>query len=395
MSRDAAFDVLGQLPAPSVRRSEVTGLEVWEPREAVRALWALRDHGERLDAHEQDVLERALAHYEQLESPPTDDVSRRTLRRGSSRALADLLGDAAIPHLAEEVKHSSVGDDPLYELQLLGRPPRELVLTVPALTHLRAHDVERYVRTRFAYDAGLAPFLRTLDHPHADHTIRLGALDHDPERLRGAWLENRHRLPPWRVTTAFAPLGLIPRDAGVAFLCDRDERRWVRGLELELWPDFGLRRNPDASLFSLARHDSTRRVVLIAPPDDDGLVESLDLVASPDRLRAAVASFSREEDEARLCVPRISRVLAPHGIVSVDWKDACHSQGIRVGGITRRTFDRPFLLIDWDSRREEALGVGLVTGPLLLEDTLAAVDASALGEGPFVDNGLRKRSWGD
>lgn len=81
--------------------------------------------------------------------------------------------------------------------------------------------------------------------------------------------------------------------------------------------------------------------------------------------------------------------------MSVDWKDACHSQGIRVGGIARRTFDRPFLLIDWDSRREEALGVGLVTGPLLLEDTMAAVDASALGEGPFVDNALRKRSWGD
>ena len=397
MTREAALRVLAQLPPPSVRTDDVTGMWVWGPHEAKDAVWALGRQGRLLDQGERELLEKALDHYELLEAPPR--ALPVTLRRSSGMFLPELLGDRAIPHLVQTVSEVA-GGYALYDLQRLGRVPRDVVMSIGEMQHLRVDQVERYVRTRFAYDDdGLAPFLRASDDPRAPPALATGGLDHDAYRIRAAWNAARNRLPPWRVSTSFAPLGAVPCEEGVAFLIDRDNRRWVRGFELELWPNHGLQRNPSVYLYSLARHDPERRIVLLAPPDDEGLLASLGLASDRDALRLAIASAGGSDDfrtrEGRLCLPRISRVLAPHGVESITWLDAEHWEGMRVGGLTHYELDRPFLIIDWDARREEALGVGLVTGPLLLEDTMAAVDASALGEGPFVDNGLRKRSWGD
>jgi len=398
MTREAALDVLRRLPPPSVRASAVTGIWTWEPHEATGAVRTLAHGGHVLLGDERALLERALAHYERLEGP--SDRPHVTLRRASRSFLPELLGADAIPHLLEEVAHDVGGGRfALQDLRRLGGLPRDAVISVCGMEHLAAAETADYVRTRFAYDAGLATLLRATQGPHAARALSLGALDHDHTRLRAAWIEHRERLPPWRVTTAFVPHGLVPCDGGVACLIDQDTRRWVRGFELELWPNHGLRRNPSVFLYSLARHDPERRIVLLAPPDDEGLLASLGLASDRDALRLAIASAGGSDDfrtrEGRLCLPRISRVLAPHGVESITWLDAEHWEGMRVGGLTHYELDRPFLIIDWDARREEALGVGLVTGPLLLEDTLAAVDASARGEGPFVDDGLRKRSWGD
>ncbi|MBN8611794.1 MAG: hypothetical protein J0L92_14460 [Deltaproteobacteria bacterium] len=392
MTREAALEVLARLPAPSVQVNEVTGIITRGPHEAVEAVWALGRRGLRLEEQERDLLENAIAHYERLATLDTDSPGAAmsvTLRRLSSMFLPDVLGDAAIPHLIEELACAGGRKFVLYELHRLGRPPREVVISLSVMDYLEPDRVQDYVRTRCAYDDTLAAFLRAAADPEATRALALGSLGHDPERLRGVWLEHRDRLPPWRVETGFAPLGLVPRDSGVAFLIGQDTRRWVRGFEVQLWPQFGLRTLPEMSLYSLSRHDGERRLVLIAPPDDDSLVESLALVAHCDRLRDAIARAHENDEwpsiEGLLCLPRIERVLAPHGVVAIDWRDAEHSEAIRVGGLTPHTFDRPFLIIDWDIRREEALGVGLVTGPLLLEDTLTAVDASARGEGPFVD----------
>lgn len=236
MSREAALDVLSRLPPPSNRVNDVTGILSRGPHEAVEAVWALGRHGQRLDGRERELLENALAHYERLAKPSTDSTGTTvsdTLRRGSYMFLADLLGDAAIPHLMEEL--ASVGGRKfvLYELSRLGRPPRDLVISLSAMDYLEPHRVQDYARTRFAYDDALAAFLRGATDPDATRALALGSLDHDPERLRGAWLEHRDRVPPWRVETAFAPLGLVPRDAGVAFLIDQHTRRWVQGFEMQ------------------------------------------------------------------------------------------------------------------------------------------------------------------
>lgn len=375
MSREAALRVLAQLPPPSVHTHEVTGIWVWTPHEATEAVWALGRHGIQLDPRERALLERAMEHYERLEGPP--QAVRTTLRRRCSMILPELLGDRALPHLLDEVSDAAAGYHALHDLHRLGSPPRDFVLSATEMPHLSTCDLEDYVRTRFAYDGGLAGFLRASDDPRAARALAFGALDHDPERLRGAWERVQHELPPWRVSTPFAPLGLVPRNAGVAFLVGPDTRRWVHGFELELWPQYGLLTRPEHSLYALARHDTERRLVLLAPPDDDALVAALELVSSPERLRRAVPRSADGTNEGRLCLPRVSRVLTPHGPEPLRWLDAEHGMLMRVGGLGVHDFDRPFLLLDWDSRREEALGVGLVTGPLLIEDTLASLDAEA------------------
>jgi hypothetical protein len=371
MRREEALDILRALPAPRLKTDETTGLAVWGPHDAASAVTQLGRHGQPLRSAERDLLERALDHDDGMErsSSSVPPLTRR-LRGLVWLWLVDLLGDAAIRHLSVELQDTALADFIVHELQRVGRAPVETVLSVAGHPNLRLHQATEYVRTRFAYDAGLAASLRGSGDAKAIRALQLGALEHDPERLRATWDGVREQLPRWRAPTAFAPLGLVPREAGVAFLVARDTRRWVRGFELELWPDFGLWTRPEHSLLSLARHDAERRLVLIVPPDDDALVVSLELAARPDRLRAAVMRAEHSEDEGRLCLPRVSRVLAPHGVVDIDWVDPEHGMGWRAGALAVHDIDRPFLLIDWDERCEEALGIGLVTGPMLLEDTL-------------------------
>lgn len=375
MPRDEALEVLRSLPAPFVKTNEVTGIAVWGPHEAADAVAQLGRHGQPLRGMERDVLEQALDHYDRVRPPSwRAPLPTRPLRCMVSGWLPDLLGDAALPHLCVELA-SPEAFFIVHQLSRLGRAPLETVLAVTDHPHIRPEHAKQYVRTRFAYDGGLVTSLSNGGDPKAARALQLGALDHDPERLRAAWDGARERLPRWRAPTAFAPLGLVPREAGIAFLVAPHTRRWVRGFELEFWPDFGLCTRPEHSLLSLARHDAERRLILIAPPDDDSLLASMELAASPDRLRRAVVHAESSENEARLRLPRLSRALAPQGVVHIDWVDAEHGMGMRVGGLAVHDIDRSFLLIDWDERREEALGVGLVTGPMLLEDTLEWLDA--------------------
>ncbi len=380
MTREAALEVLRRLPAPYAKTNQI-GFRVWAPHDADAAVLALARHGNLLDRDSCELLQRALDHYERSPAAPTHPLSiERTLRQGSIDQLPTLLGDRAVPYLSTALTDRVRAEWAVFALLDTGRAPMRTVLDAVSAPELgwRGELVrDRFLRTRFAHDADLAASLRALDDPRASTALAVGALAHDPERLRGVWLERRDGLPPWRVETAFAPLGLVPRDAGIAFLIDQDTRRWVRGLEMQVWPHFGLRAVPELALYSLARHDAERRVVLFAPSDDESLVETLFLVSSRDRLRDAVDRAHRNDEwgsrEGLLCLPRIERVLAPHGVVAIDWRDAAHSEAMRVGGLARHTFDRPFLIVDWDARREEALGVGLVTGPMLLEDTLASL----------------------
>lgn len=304
-----ARDVLHRLPPSWSRTNNVTGLNIVAPYEALHALKILEassDEGAGVGADDEALIHRALKHY-------GTQLSQRTFH-----TLPVLLGVRSIPYLEPLLAMRWCSDWVRDELTKLGVIP-------PAL----------------AADADL-----------------------DVDALRRAWHAASPSLPAW----SEPPLtirGPMPRECGLPFVVAAQTRVFVDAFHVQLFPNEGACENPEAKLLSVATTDARKRLVLIGDPEGDGLP----LVASKERLKHAIRSAL--PIECRLVFPHLKRVLTRGGSVPVHIDGVRpHSLAFRVGGLAARSWDRPFLVALWDVLREEAIGVGLVTGPLVMEATL-------------------------
>lgn len=308
-----ARDVLHRLPPSWSRTNDVTGLNTIAPHEALHALRVLDTHERaRLGAEDEALIHRALEHY-------GTELSQRTLH-----TLPALLGVRSIPYLEPLLALRSCTDWVRDELTKLGVVP-------PAL----------------AADADL-----------------------DVDALRRAWHATSPSLPAWR-EPPLTIRGPMPRECGLPFVVADQTRVFVDAFHVQLFPGEGACENPEAKLLSVATTDVHKRLVLIGDPECDGLP----LAASMERLKHAIRSA--HPIECRLEFPHGKRVLTRGESVPLHIDGVRpHSMAFRVGGLAPRSWDRPFLVVLWDVLREEATGVGLVTGPLVMEATLGRLAIS-------------------
>jgi hypothetical protein len=310
-----ARDVLQRLPPSWSRTNDVTGLNSVAPYEALHALKILEaslDEGACLGAADEALIHRALQHY-------GTEISQHTFH-----TLPALLGVRSIPYLEPLLALGWCADWVRDELTKLGVIPP-------------AH----------AADAAL-----------------------DVDALRRAWHAASPSLPAWR-EPPLTIRGPMPRECGLPFVVADQTRVFVDAFHVQLFPSEGACENQEAELLSVATAEAHKRLVLVGDPEGAGL----SIAASKERLKQAIRSAL--PIECRLEFPHVKRVLTREGSVPVHIDGMRpHSMAFRMGGLEPRSCDRPFLLVAWDVLREEATGVGLVTGPFVMEATLGRLAIS-------------------
>lgn len=329
--------LLRRTPAWS-RVDEVTGLNVTCPWEALHAIAIFEQsvrNGMPISGCDESLIERALSHY-------GDALSQRCIWR-----LPTLLGARSERHLA-----------PLLELRWAEDWVRDALHSVGPLTFetlhaavKRRHASAEWVRRALALSPAFLDWLRTQDAALALHVEALADGQLDVGQLRDAWQCVCSTLPVWSrplITIA----GAMPRDHKLAFLTDNQTREFVEAIQIQI---FAAHENAAAGLWSLHTLDAQKRLLLIRDPETRGC----QLVASAIALREAV--LGAIASECMLVLPHVRHVLTHLGRVAAHIDgERPHRLAMRVGGLKRVLWDRPYLVVDWSVEREEALGVGLV-----------------------------------
>ncbi len=219
----------------------------------------------------------------------------------------------------------------------------------------RRHASAEWVRRALALNPAFLDWLRTQDAALALHVEALADGQLDVGQLRTAWQCVSSELPVWK-SSVLTIAGAMPCDCQLAFLVAHQTRVFVDAIEIQLFPTDNARENATAGLWSVATLDARRRLLLIRDPETRGC----QLVASPIDLRNAVREA--RASECRLVIPRVRQLLTHLGHVEAHIDgERPHRMAMRVGALERALWDRPFLMVEWDVKHEQALGVGLMT----------------------------------